>query len=386
LLSNGSGKVEVLFTYISIINAGLIVLSFRKDWKILYRLAFGISWYMYAYWLFMQNGKGLFYPGTMTFLTIHFLTFYLTFLSYKIYKKELYQLGEIVVLLVNALLYFLVGLYVVDHYFETVEVRTTFTVVNAVIHFVAGYGIYKARLADRSVQQFLVGLGLLFISVAIPIRLDGSWVTLLWAIETVILVVVAIRNKRLLYFEMALFLMLAALLSMWQDWLVFDRPTGLVSRYFSLAGIALAWTALSRGKAVFTPGKEGAAVFSAAFNITLLSCICNEYLLWFDLAGAHSPYKLGLTLICGTYALIILFLGLLKDKKHLRVGAIGLFGMTILKLFAYDLASLSTISKTVVMIGLGVLLLAASFLYNKYKAVLIEKEGPRGSEQNEQGH
>jgi len=44
-------------------------------------------------------------------------------------------------------------------------------------------------------------------------------------------------------------------------------------------------------------------------------------------------------------------------------------------LFAYDLASLSTISKTIVLVILGVLLLCASFLYNKYKSLLFGDDG-----------
>ena len=47
--------------------------------------------------------------------------------------------------------------------------------------------------------------------------------------------------------------------------------------------------------------------------------------------------------------------------------AIVLFSVTILKLFLYDMADMSTIAKTIVMIILGVLMLTASFLYNKVK-------------------
>ncbi|MEJ7676785.1 MAG: hypothetical protein WKG06_02685 [Segetibacter sp.] len=52
-----------------------------------------------------------------------------------------------------------------------------------------------------------------------------------------------------------------------------------------------------------------------------------------------------------------------------------LFSVTLFKLFFYDLASLSTISKTIVLVLLGILLLFASFLYNKYKDLLAGKEG-----------
>jgi uncharacterized membrane protein len=52
-----------------------------------------------------------------------------------------------------------------------------------------------------------------------------------------------------------------------------------------------------------------------------------------------------------------------------------LFGVTLIKLFIYDLSYLNTISKTIVFVSLGVLLLIISFLYNKYSSTInYEKE------------
>jgi uncharacterized membrane protein len=75
----------------------------------------------------------------------------------------------------------------------------------------------------------------------------------------------------------------------------------------------------------------------------------------------------------GLYSLTLIVLGIVKKKTHLRVGAIALFALTLVKLFFYDIADLDTISKTVVFVSLGILLLIISFLYNKYKDLIFEK-------------
>jgi uncharacterized membrane protein len=93
-----------------------------------------------------------------------------------------------------------------------------------------------------------------------------------------------------------------------------------------------------------------------------------------DLAGHQNQYKLGLTIICGLYALVLIFVGIMKKQKHLRIAAIVLFTGTLLKLFFYDLATLSTVSKTVVLVLLGIILLVISFLYNKYKDVILGED------------
>lgn len=77
-------------------------------------------------------------------------------------------------------------------------------------------------------------------------------------------------------------------------------------------------------------------------------------------------YKLGISILWGVYAVFMVVLGLFKRRRYVRLGGIALFGVTLLKLFFYDIANLTTIAKTIVFISLGVLLLLASFLYNKY--------------------
>ena len=58
----------------------------------------------------------------------------------------------------------------------------------------------------------------------------------------------------------------------------------------------------------------------------------------------------------------------------IRIAAISLFGLTLLKLFLYDIAHLSTISKTIVFISLGLILLVISFIYNKYKHLIFDEK------------
>ena len=92
-----------------------------------------------------------------------------------------------------------------------------------------------------------------------------------------------------------------------------------------------------------------------------------------DLSGSDQSYKLGLSILWGLYALLLIAIGIWKKKKHLRIGAIILFSLTLIKLFFYDISSLNTISKTIVFVSLGILLLIISFLYNKYKHIISDE-------------
>jgi hypothetical protein len=98
----------------------------------------------------------------------------------------------------------------------------------------------------------------------------------------------------------------------------------------------------------------------------LLWLLSSELIHWLDFSESRNEYGLGLSILWGIYSASIIAFGMWKHKKHLRLLGIAIFALTIVKLFLYDLASLSTISKTIVLVALGILLLGTSFLYNKY--------------------
>lgn len=536
LLSNGSGNTAVLFAYISIINIGLLVLSFKQDWKILYRIAFFITWLIYAALILGSSRVSSKLSTGLLFIAINFATFYITFLAYKILKKQLYRVTDITVLLLNALLFFFLGAYIIQENFGWHRMLTWFTLANALIHFVAGLYFYKRKLADTTVFQFILGLALLFVTITIPIKFDGNWVTLLWTVEATTLFYIAYANKRKLYLDIALPLVMIALLSLLQDWgyaysgsqggllslpttqafanlnfwlslivcacfgymsykaehvssnnvgintntffnkalpvifiallyftfynelhLLWDKviehnlhagnyvllqtitlliyscvfvaallwlnavwikradistllltaaaivnlamifkglyvlgelrenyiqqqltssPSQwlILVRYCCVIALAILWLSAWNTLRIFKISSLLKVLVSMLFNFTLLSIICNEFIHVMDLAGYSNQYKLGLSIICGVYALALVFTGIIKRRKHLRIGGMFLFGTTLLKLFFYDLSSLSTISKTIVLLLLGILLLVSSFLYNKYKDLLFTKE------------
>lgn len=113
--------------------------------------------------------------------------------------------------------------------------------------------------------------------------------------------------------------------------------------------------------------------FDLLLHITLLWIASSELITWLDVMAFSQSDKLGLSILWGFYALILIGIGIWKRMKHLRVGAILLFAITLIKLFFYDISHLDTVAKTIVFVSLGVLLLIISFLYNKYKFLIADQ-------------
>ena len=553
LLSEGSGKVAILFSYMAIINIGILVIAFKKYWKPLYYSSFGLTWLMYFLWYVSKYQTNEHFILALTFLSIFFATFYLTFLAYKLLQKEKFKIDDIILLLANSFIFYGIGYAILDKHETGEQLLGLFTLCNAIVHFIVSAIIYWQKLADKNLLYLISGLVLVFITIAIPVQLDGNWVTLLWAGEAALLFWIGRTKNVPIYEKLSYPLMILAFFSIVHDWTtVYDRyyteqpetritpllninfltsllfiiafgfinflnrnknyPSALVSQkgiskiisffipailFFTLyyafrMEIANYWNQLytdsalvinsegqqypdyywnydlSRFKTIWVINYsllfvsilsfvnfrklrnqqlglinlgliiltltvfliQGLYALSelresyleqtlsqyyqrGAFNIsiryvsfafvalTLIACykyirqdfmqrdfkIAFDFLLhtsvlwiasselinWMDIAESTQSYKLGLSILWGIYSLLLIALGIWKKKKHLRIGAISLFGVTLLKLFFYDISHLDTIAKTIVFVSLGILLLIISFLYNKYKHIISDE-------------
>lgn len=148
----------------------------------------------------------------------------------------------------------------------------------------------------------------------------------------------------------------------------------IVIRYIALVVVIFSlWCFFQFHKQQFLKKKLKTLTF-IAMHISILWLLSSELITWMYMANVTEAYKVGLSILWGTYALFLMLRGILKKIKELRFIAIAILGITIIKLFLYDLNELGTLSKTFVSIILGIFLLIISFLYNKYKTTLFNEE------------
>jgi uncharacterized membrane protein len=83
--------------------------------------------------------------------------------------------------------------------------------------------------------------------------------------------------------------------------------------------------------------------------------------------------QLSLSGVWLVFSIVLMVLGIWKRARILRVVAMVLFGITILKIFIYDLSFLETLYRIFSFIGLGVILLAVSYLYQRYKSIILDE-------------
>ncbi|MCB9285393.1 MAG: DUF2339 domain-containing protein [Lewinellaceae bacterium] len=533
LLGDDPDKITFLFTYISIVNLGILSIAFWRYWKSLYYAAFAFTWLIYASWYVFDYRESVHFGPAFVFLVLFFLIFYLAFLAYKLIKRENYNASDVAMLLFNSFIFYGLGYLILQDHKTGSQQLGLFTGLNALLHLGISAIVYRFRLADRNLFYLVSGVGLIFTIITIPVQLDGNWVTFLWAGEAALLFWIG-RARKTPAFEMLSYVLFAlAFFSLLDDWGVYlyegepeihpvfniylltslwtagcfgfsmwiDRnlryespfkkdslarqlldyslpgifililylgfqleiahyfdqkgdlssagndlalfreiwivnyslfflmalslvnihrlrnqtlgminlglnvlflltflvmtlgqlialnatylspPEGHISgiwhlliryvTYFFVGGVL--WTTYRYQRQSFVEVKLGVP-FNLLLHIVLLSVASVELYCWMKVLNIFDSFQGVLSILWGVYALMLIVTGIRRSRKHLRIAAIVLIAITLVKVTLIDLADLSTLSKTVVLVILGALLLVISFLYNKFRDILFGEE------------
>jgi uncharacterized membrane protein len=127
-------------------------------------------------------------------------------------------------------------------------------------------------------------------------------------------------------------------------------------------------------------------IFAAnALSLTLLTSEITAFWHVRDLAAvavrsasrdSHFARELTLSITWAMYATVLIVAGMRKHYAAIRYFGISLFAVTIVKVFGFDMAELDRIYRVSSIIVLGVLLLATSYLYNRFRGQMTPADYP----------
>jgi uncharacterized membrane protein len=364
LVSTGTDQQVFLFTYLAILDAGLLALARRRDWRTLEFLAFlGTQIYFWGWY-------GAFYADEKLARTAAFaaLIFALFAALPVIRARRLAALpaSETTLVLFNAF-WFLLALRAMLWPGRKWEL-TLAVLVLAAAHLVVAQRAPEPETGGRAAVRLLfAGLALTFVTLAIPIRLEGRWITMAWAIEGLVLAWSGFRARLRGLRAAALVLFAITAFRLW----AFEIPA---DQLFLNPRFAAFTTAVACFAAAFYFSRQQRAELgrdeAAAFGLVGIGV--NVFLLWalsLELSDAYAANELArqlsLSLLWTLYATALMVLGVRQASAALRWQGLALFGLVVGKVFLYDLSFLRTMYRIVSFVVLGVVLLVVSFLYQR---------------------
>lgn len=364
LLSTGVDNQIGLFGYLALLVGGVLAIAFLKKWRILNYLAFVGTVLMFVGWMethYEPPKLGL----TIFFLTLFFAMFALVTVIYNLIKREPSLWLDLLLVILNAVFYFGASYGILER--EYYGILGLFAVLVSAFYLGLGYVAYRRDAEDRLLLMVFIGLGVLFLVLAVPIQFDQQWITMGWAVQAVILAWIGLRIKDGTARKAALVVFFIAgarwVLYDASEWLFRepDRFIPLLNRR-SLSGFVLI---AALGLAIYLYRRLGEGVedresrlitglYLLAANVVALAVLSldvNEYyehqrILARDPLSGVGPFarldhlsaskQFMLSAVWTAYGAIALMVGIAKGIALLRAPALVLLGLTTFKILTVD--------------------------------------------------
>ncbi len=233
LLSDNSGRVLILFSYMTIVNAGILFLAFRKYWRLTNWVAFVLTWLIVSIWFADRYDPDRHQSVALAFSFVFFMMFYLMATFYKLVRRETFGPHDVVLIALNSFVYYAIGYAIFDRIDNGVYLGG-FTVFNAVVHSGFAFHSLRSGLSDRRFFLLEITMMLAFAGIAIPVQMDGNWVTLAWGIGSALLFWIGYTQNVRLYERLAYTLALFSCGSLMDDWTLYGNETFITTHHVIL--------------------------------------------------------------------------------------------------------------------------------------------------------
>lgn len=242
----------------------------------------------------------------------------------------------------------------------------------ALLALAAGYGAVglgmRVRRRDFALALWLAGL--IFALPASILLLDGTWLVLAWVCASAALALLSHFEKRLLdstvvYFGLALVHVLA----------MEAKPSTLfVEHRHPGSGVLAVVLVLAAGAMIASRSEQLRTVATWVCGTLGVYAATLAILEGFEDSGGgiHTAFQRGhvaVSFLWGVVGLTLLVGGLKRGGRHLQIGGFALFGISLAKLFLYDLSFLSSVARALSFLAVGMLLTVAAFFYQRMAAV-----------------
>jgi len=230
----------------------------------------------------------------------------------------------------------------------------------------------RQATSDPRPITFSLGIALTLLTLAVPIQFTGFRITIVWALEGAALVWIAQRTAthRLIFAALAVFTL--AVIRLWtiDSWIyprAADYSTLMNARFLAfLATAASLWAS-----AHWLRQRSTSLTLYLAGHVVMLWGAGMEVVGWAERTAA--PQNVGnlesssISVLMSLYALLLVIAGVISRTVINRALGLGLIGIVVVKLYAYDVWLLGRIYRIAAFGALGASLLVTSYMYSRYR-------------------
>ncbi len=200
LLSTGSGNHVALFSYYALLNIGILIIAWFKAWRELNLLGFFFTLGIGSFWG-VSSYKAQYFASTEPFLILFFLMFTcigVLFAFRQPPKLRGYVDGTLVFGTPIICFSLQTGLVKDMEYGLAISALLVSLFYVGLAMFLWNKGNERLRQGMRTLTEAFLALGVVFVTLAVPLALSGRWTAVTWAMEGAALIWIGVRQNRLI--------------------------------------------------------------------------------------------------------------------------------------------------------------------------------------------
>lgn len=381
MLSTGENRPISLFSYILLLDSGIISIVYYKRWRsigiasLIGTILMYTAWHERFYTLDQQ-------PIAFGIVTIFFI-FYNLYVLFSNLKQKASITDQAVIVLTAA--FFFLSFDTQNQFINNWNLKS-FVIALSCIEIL--FAIFSLRLFSdkKNIIYSFAGASVVVNIIAIFIIFEKEWISAALAAEMVIFAYIGIRLNKFPLRLISYILGALSVVRFFEELNLslgpFDKFTLILNtRFFICSFIIAAFYALmvlmTKNRDELTKNESliipGTLITTQALSVVLLSIEFYDFYrfpaldIYFAFVDFRYARQLSLSIVWAIYASALIGIGIVKKIRILRVLGIILVGVTTVKVFFFDLSELKTIYRIVSFVILGLLLLAVSYLYNRFK-------------------
>ncbi|MDO8482842.1 MAG: DUF2339 domain-containing protein [bacterium] len=409
LISTDNNAMVALFSYVLILDIGVLAISFQEKWLKLNYLAFiGTALLFLGWFVRFYSEDQLFL--TMVFLSSYFLIFLIATIAHHLIRHEVSNGSDLALVTFNAIAYFGMSYLMLNLHYHAF--MGFFAVMLALLYFFLAFLSLSAGSEDKFLNLYLSGIAVLFLTLAIPIQLNGTWITLAWLIESVIIagfstavpkarfhaygpIVYAVGLIRLFstevfssynslsptpFFNKSFFLFVMAIIAAYilgffyeqarEEEIIAFKPKTLAAIFLVLANLITVYSLTTEVSRMYDQKVQIEYSIQATEQKQQANYQGNYYSGYANksdvVVSLENQRNTAVSILWALYAIILTIVGFATRSKTFRSFGLIFFFVTAFKILI-DVWSLGPLYRIISSITFGVIALLGSFAYAKYK-------------------
>ncbi|SPE36230.1 membrane hypothetical protein [Candidatus Sulfopaludibacter sp. SbA6] len=390
LLSTGRDQYAVLFTYIAVLDVGMLLAVMARRWRWIGSLAYLATQLLFWAW----HGEH-YHPdkraAALLFQAAIFALFMLADLAPRL-RRSAAGWEEWIRLAVNPFVFYATCYFFLND--DRHDWMAPLALGLAIVYAALARAELSLRPVDRRMLLVTVGTALTFVTLAIPVQLESNWITIAWAVEGAALLWASFEAAAPpLRVLSAIVYSLALIRYVFQDtpWEGRGVFTPVLNRYFlgTLALTAcfgaatylyrrfgrrnasrdaaplrwsLVWGLIGAGVLWLGSSVEAFTYFSSQADALLRSPVRGAAA---EVSSLRWSGQLALSILWSVFAGSLTASGFRWQLRALRVAGLVLFGITLVKVVFLDISELQQFYRILALLALGLVLMAVAWAYQR---------------------